>query len=67
MKINNTKISINSPTYFIADIASSHDGDIERAKDLIWICKESGADCAKFQHFLADKIVSDYGFRNMKI
>ena len=51
MKINNTKISINSPTYFIGDIASSHDGDIERAKDLIWICKESGADCAKFQHF----------------
>ena len=67
MKINNTKISTNSPTYFIADIASSHDGDVERAKDLIWICKEAGADCAKFQHFLADKIVSDYGFRNMKI
>ena len=66
MKINNTKISTNSPTYFIADIASSHDGDIERAKDLIWICKESGADCAN-STFLADKIVSDYGFRNMKI
>ena len=39
MKINNTKISTNSPTYFIADIASSHDGDVERAKDLIYLCE----------------------------
>ena len=54
MKINNTKISINST--YCTDIAKS-DGDIERTKDLIWICKESGADCAKFQHFLG-QIVS---------
>ena len=67
MIINKKKISKNSPSYFIADLASNHDGDLERAKDLIWISKESGADCAKFQHFLADKIVSDYGFKNMKI
>lgn len=67
MKINNRKISDDYSTYFIADLASNHDGDLGRAKDLIWLCKESGADCAKFQHFLADKIVSDYGFRNMKI
>ena len=51
MKINNTKISINSPTYFIADIASSHDGDIERAKDLIWICKESELTVQNFNIF----------------
>ena len=69
MKINKTTIDLESPTYFIADIAANHDGDLERAKDLIWLAKESGADCAKFQHFLAEKIVSDYGFSqpNMKI
>lgn len=50
-------------TYFIADIASSHDGDLERAKALIWLAKEAGADCAKFQHFLAKDIVSDEGFK----
>ena len=33
--INNKIISNSSPTYFIADIAANHDGDIERAKDLI--------------------------------
>ena len=58
------KLSINEPAYFIADVASNHDGDLERAKDLIWLAKDAGADAVKFQHFLADKIVSDYGFRN---
>ncbi len=63
--INNKKISIDSPTYFIADIAANHDGDIDRAKDLIWLAKESGADAVKFQHFTAEKIVSDFGFKKL--
>lgn len=58
-------ISLDKPTYFIADIAANHDGDIGRAKDLIWKAKEAGADCAKFQHFMADKIVSAVGFASM--
>ena len=64
--IGEREISINSPTYFIADVASNHDGKIERANDLIKIAKDSGADAVKFQHFLASKIVSDYGFKNLK-
>lgn len=63
--INEINIDINNKPYFIADIAANHDGDIERAKDLIWLAKESGSDCAKFQHFKADKIVSDFGFSSM--
>ena len=53
------------PTYFIADIAANHDGDLERAKDLICMAKESGADAAKFQHFRAETIVSDVGFKSL--
>ena len=64
--INNKKIGNNEPTYFIADIAANHDGDLERAKDLIYLAKEAGANCAKFQHFLPNKIVSDYGFKHLK-
>jgi len=52
-------------TYFIADIAANHDGDLQRAKDLMTLAKEAGADCAKFQHFRAPFIVSDYGFRSL--
>jgi sialic acid synthase SpsE len=64
-KINNNTIGSNRPTYFIADIAANHDGDLERAKMLIRLAKEAGADAAKFQHFQAPKIVSEYGFTHM--
>lgn len=65
IKINKHVIDILSPTYFVADIAANHNGDLEMAKELIYLAKEAGADAVKFQHFLADKIVSDYGFRNL--
>ncbi len=55
-------IAPEKPVYFIADIASSHDGELARAVDLIHLAAEAGADCAKFQHFLAKDIVSDAGF-----
>lgn len=55
-------IGDNYPSYFIADIAANHDGDLSRAKDLIYLAAEAGADAAKFQHFEAEKIVSNFGF-----
>lgn len=64
--INQRPIGLDHPTYFIADIAANHDGDLERAKDLIWKAAEAGADAAKFQHFQADTIVSDYGFKHLE-
>jgi sialic acid synthase SpsE len=63
--IGNRIIGTNHPAYFIADIAANHDGDLERAKLLIRLAKEAGANAAKFQNFSAPKIVSDYGFKAM--
>ena len=65
IKIGNKIIGYDRPVYFVADIAANHDGDLDRAKMLIHIAKESGADAAKFQNFKAAKIVSDYGFKSM--
>jgi sialic acid synthase SpsE len=65
--IGRRKIGIEHPTYFIADIAANHDGDLSRAKDLIGLCAEAGADAAKFQNFSAHTIVSDYGFGKLKM
>jgi N-acetylneuraminate synthase len=65
IQIGSHTIGPNHPTYFIADVAANHDGDLERAKMLIHLASEAGADAAKFQNFRAPKIVSDYGFRNM--
>lgn len=63
--IEGKPVGEDEPTYFIADIAANHDGDLERAKELIYLAKEAGADAAKFQHFKAESIVSDYGFRSL--
>ncbi len=63
--IHGRQIDIQSPVYFVADLAANHNGDLEMAKELIWLAKEAGADAVKFQHFLANKIVSDYGFRKL--
>jgi sialic acid synthase SpsE len=63
IRIGNRPIGGDHPTYFIADISANHDGDLGRAKMLIHLAKEAGADAAKFQNFQAPKIVSDYGFK----
>ena len=65
MKIMGQPVGGEHPTYFIADVAANHDGVLERALELMTLAKEAGADAAKFQHFRADHIVSDKGFREL--
>ena len=65
LQINGRSLGPTHPSYFIADIAANHDGDLERAKDLIYLAKDAGADAAKFQHFRAETIVSKEGFDAM--
>lgn len=65
MKIGNIELGKDKPLYFIADIAANHDGDIKRAYSLIEKAKEAGADAAKFQNFIASKIVSKKGFQSL--
>lgn len=65
LDIQGKKIGHDYPAYFIADIAANHDGDLERARELIFLAAKAGADAAKFQHFKAETIVSDHGFKKM--
>jgi sialic acid synthase SpsE len=65
IQIGDRGVGDGHPTYFIADISANHDGDLERAKTLIHLAAEAGADAAKFQNFRAPKIVSDHGFREL--
>jgi N-acetylneuraminate synthase len=65
IQIADRRVGGSHPTYFIADISANHDGDLQRAKMLIRLAAEAGADAAKFQNFRAAKIVSDHGFRAM--
>lgn len=63
--INGRRIGSDEPAFFIADIAANHDGELGRAIELIHLAAQSGADAAKFQHFSADTIVSDFGFKSL--
>lgn len=65
IQIGNRIISQEAKPYFVADIASNHDGKLDRAYKLIELAKEAGADAAKFQNFKAEKIVSKYAFDHM--
>ncbi|MEO7502630.1 MAG: N-acetylneuraminate synthase family protein, partial [Gemmatimonadaceae bacterium] len=64
LRIAERMVGEENPTYFIADIAANHDGDVERAIALIHLAAEAGADAAKFQHFRAEHIVSKQGFES---
>ncbi|MFZ3071406.1 MAG: N-acetylneuraminate synthase family protein [Anaerolineaceae bacterium] len=65
LKIGKHLVGEGHPTYFVAEIAANHDGNLDRAIELIALAASSGADAAKFQNFRGPKIVSDYGFSHM--
>lgn len=67
IKIGDRYVGNGYPTYIIAEIGANFDNNINKAKELISKAKESGADCAKFQSFISEKIVSDKGFKSMKL
>ena len=67
IKIGNSMIGENHPTYFIAEIGGNFDGSMDKAKRLIDAAKDAGANCAKFQTFTAETIVSEGGFSKMQL
>jgi N-acetylneuraminate synthase len=44
--------------YIIAEIGVNHEGSIDKAKEMITLAKEGGADAAKFQSYKANKLAS---------
>ena len=67
IKIGDKIIGNEQPSYIIAEIGANFNGNIETAKELCKAAKEAGADCAKFQTFKSEKIVSHIGFSKMKL
>ncbi|MEK7575798.1 MAG: N-acetylneuraminate synthase family protein [Patescibacteria group bacterium] len=54
LKFGKLKIGGNNPTVIIAEIADSHNGDIDTAKKMVDEIKKAGANVAKFQIHLPD-------------
>lgn len=60
--IDNKKIGEGQPTYMIAEMSANHLMNFERAKEIIRLAKESGADAIKLQTYRPDTITIDcYG------
>ncbi len=57
LKIEDKEISINSPTFVIAEAGVNHGGDMNVAKALIDLAANAGADAVKFQAFKAENLI----------
>ncbi|MCC6934832.1 MAG: N-acetylneuraminate synthase family protein [Candidatus Yanofskybacteria bacterium] len=49
VKLGHRYIGDDLPVFVIAEIGVNHEGDMQRAKELIDAAKKAGADCVKFQ------------------
>ena len=56
---NSRKIGDFRSPYFIAEVNTSHFGNIETAKKMILRAKECSCDCVKFQSWTADSLYSE--------
>ena len=45
---------IKEKAYIVAEMSANHAGSLERAKEIIRIARESGADCIKIQTYTPD-------------
>lgn len=60
IKLQNTIVGRGHPCYIIAEIGSNHNRNLDRARKLIDVAKESGCNAVKFQSYTADGIYSIY-------
>ncbi len=58
IKIGDRVVGEGYPCFIIAEAGVNHDGDVQKAKELVDIAVEAGADAVKFQAFTGEKLAS---------
>ena len=58
IQIGSKKIGPGHPCFIIAEAGVNHNGKLDLAKSLVRKAKTAGADCAKFQTFRAERVVT---------
>lgn len=59
IKIGNATVGAGCAPFIVAEVGINHNGELERALQMIQIAKEAGCDAIKFQTFKAAEFVSD--------
>jgi N-acetylneuraminate synthase len=58
IQVGNKLIGAAQPVFVIAEAGVNHNGDLQRARALIDVAVEAGADAVKFQTFQADRLAT---------
>ncbi len=61
IKIGGRTISTSSEPFIVLEAGINHNGELERAYEMIRVAKSVGADVIKFQTFKAEEFVADHG------
>ena len=59
IKIGENEIGLNHQPFVVAEVGINHNGEIDRALEMIHVAKSAGCDAVKFQTFKAKEFVND--------
>ncbi len=65
--INNKMIGNDHPTFIIAEVGSNFNNNLDKAKELVDLAIEVGADAVKFQSFQAERIICKEAFEGLQM
>ena len=65
LKINNYEISKENSPFIIAEAGINHNGNVERAIEMVRAAKNADVTAIKFQTFKAHEFISDSSLHNV--
>jgi pseudaminic acid synthase len=67
IKIGNRFVGEGEPCFIVAELSANHNGSISRAKQIIRLAKQAGADAVKIQTYTPDTLTLNCNNRYFKI